>query len=118
MTLQISSTLAITSTSIPPMTLVERSMINPESLTTDEYQQVMGFSAVLTALQDYASADDKVGVDYVSKYYGYFCEHYHSYSFLPEGAKPSFQVAAFSTSDSFIGQAYIIAGCAQDYFDL
>jgi len=43
MTLQISSTLAITSTSIHPMTLVERSMINPKSLTTDEYQQVMGF---------------------------------------------------------------------------
>ena len=43
MTLQISSTLAITSTSIPPMTLVERSMINPKSLTTDQYQQVMGF---------------------------------------------------------------------------
>ena len=53
MTLQISSTLAITSTSIPPMTLVERSMINPKSLTTDEYQQVIGFSAVLTVLQDY-----------------------------------------------------------------
>jgi hypothetical protein len=103
---------------LPTMTLVERSMINPESLTTDEYQQVMGFSAVYNCAQDYASADDKVAVDYVSKYYGYFCERYHSYSFLPEEAKPSFQVAAFSTSDSFIGQAYIIAGCAQDYFDL
>jgi hypothetical protein len=38
---------------LPPMTLVERSMINPESLTTDEYQQVMGFSAVYNCAQDY-----------------------------------------------------------------
>jgi hypothetical protein len=75
-------------------------------------------TAILTGLQEYASVDDKVGIYYVSKYYSYFCEHYHGYSFLSEGAKPSFQVAAFSTSDSFIGQAYIIAGCAQDYFDL
>lgn len=118
MTLQISSTLAITSSSVPPMSLIEKSMVSPESLTTDEHQQVIGFSAVLMAFQDYASADDKVGIEYVSKYYSYFCEHYDGYSFLPEGAKSGFQVANFVASDSFIGQAYSITGCAQDYFDL
>ena len=118
MTLQISSALAITSSSIPPMMLIEKRIISPESLTIDETRQVIGVSVILTELQDYASADDKVGIEYVSKYYSYFCEHYDGYSFLPEGAKPGFQVANFITSDSFIGQAYSIAGCAQDYFDL
>ena len=118
MELQISSTLGITSNSVPPMALIERSMVNPTSLTTDEYQQVMGFSATLTALQEYASADDKVAVDYVSKYYGYFCEHYDGYSFLPEAAKTSFQVGNFSAEGSFMSQAYSLSGCEQGYFDL
>lgn len=118
MNLQISSTLPITKTSIPPMELIKKSMITPQELTTNQYVQVMWFTAVLMALQEYASTDYKVGVDYVSKYYGYFCEHYKGYSFLPEGAKTSFQVANFSTSDSFMGQAYSLSNCAQDYFDL
>lgn len=118
MNLSISATLAITDTSIPPMELIEKSMVNPQSLNADQYQQVMGFSAALTALQEYASTDDKVGIDYVGKYYGYFCNHYDGYSLLPESAKPSFQVANFSDSDSFMGKAYSISGCVQNYFDL
>ncbi len=118
MNLSLSSTLAITKTSFPPMELIEKNMINPQSLTADQYQQAMGFAVVLTALQDYASADDEVGIAYISKYFGYFCDHYNSYSLLPEGAKPSFQVANFSSSDSFMGQAYSLSSCAQDYFDL
>lgn len=114
----ISTTLAITEDSFPPMELIERSMTNPQSLTADQYQQVIGFSAALTALQEYASPNDKVGVSYVSKYYKYFCDNYKSYTFLPEGAKPSFQVANFSDHDSFMGQAYSSSGCSQDYFDL
>lgn len=117
MNLPISASLAISSASNPPMELVEKSMMNPNTLSTDQYQQLMGFVAVLTALQDYAEPDDKVGIDYVSKYYGYFCEHYSSYSLLPEGAKTSFQVANFSDPDSFIGQAYKVSNCSQNYFD-
>lgn len=113
-----SSTLAITSMSIPPMELIEKNMVDPKSLMTDQYLQVIGFSAALTVLHDYATADDKVGIDYVSKYYSYFCEHYSGYSALPEAAKPSFQVANFSDPDSFMGQAYIHSSCAQNYFDL
>lgn len=118
MNTSISASLAITSSSVPPMEFVEKSMIDPQNLTTDQYQQVMGFSAVLTALQEYASTDDKVGIDYVSKYYSYFCDHYKSYSLLPEGAQPSFQVANFSDLDSFMGQTYSLSSCSQNYFDL
>lgn len=118
MALSISSTLGITSTSNPPMELIKKSIEDPQSLSTDQYQHVMGFAAVLTALQDYASANDKVGIDYISKYYSYFCEHYDGYSVLPEEAKPSFQVANFSAPDSFMGLAYSASSCVQNYFDL
>lgn len=117
MRLKLSSTLSITIASVPPMQLIERSMTDPGNMTTDQHQQIIGFTAVLTALQDYASPDDEEAVSYVSKYYSYFCNHYVNYSSLPEEAKLSFQVANYSDFESFMGRAYASSNCAPDYFD-
>ena len=114
----ISKSLGIKANSIPPMELYEKSLVNPQDLTTDQHQQLIGFSLIITTLQEHASKDDKVGVDYVSQFYGYFCKHYDGYSHLPEGAKPGFQVANFSADESFMHQAFIHSNCPHNYFDL
>jgi hypothetical protein len=114
----ISSDLGVTASSIPPMDLYVKSIVSPSSLTTDQYQQIIGFSLILTTLQEHASKDDKVAVEYVGQFYSYFCDHYNSYSQLPEEAKPSFQVANFSDADSFMSTAFSSSTCPQNYFDL
>lgn len=118
MSFQLSSSLGLTVNSSPPMNLIEKSMLHPQLLNADEYQQIIGFSIVLTTLQEYAAPEDTVAVGYVGQYYRYFCEHYGCYSSLPEAAKPSFQVANFSSVESFMGKAYIISGCQTDYVDV
>jgi len=118
MSLTISSILAITKDSILPMELIEKNMINPHDLTIAQLQQVLDSTSTLTILQEYANTNDKITIDYVSKYYTYFCNIYNSYSSLPEGAQLAFQTVNFSDVDSFIGKAYSLSSCSQDYFDL
>jgi len=116
MSVILSGGLGIASGDIPLTELFEKNIKNQE-LTADEQKQLLWFGLALTTLQDYASADDKVAVDYVGNFYSYLCTQYGNYSSLPEGAKQALQVAYFSSSDSFMGTAYETSNCSAHFFD-
>ena len=111
----ISEKLSLNKDSSPPMKYYDSYLVDRKSLTDEQMMLVTGFGMYFTALQKYATVDDKVSVQYISKYYSYFCSHYKPESLL-EDARINFKLAA-SGSNPFMNKALGESSCNNDYLD-